>query len=51
MPGHRQPFAAVPFFWSQRYGVQINYVDHAESWDELDSEGARSLSPRRKSFR
>jgi apoptosis-inducing factor 3 len=39
MLGRRQPFDAVPFFWSQHYDVQINYVGHAESWDELAVEG------------
>ncbi|HEV3242316.1 MAG TPA: FAD-dependent oxidoreductase, partial [Methyloceanibacter sp.] len=39
MLGHREPFAAVPFFWSQHYDVAINYVGHAESWDELAIEG------------
>jgi hypothetical protein len=32
-------FAATPFFWSQRYDVPINYVGHAEKWDELGIEG------------
>ena len=35
----RQKFDAVPFFWSQHYDVPINYVGHAESWDELTIEG------------
>ena len=39
MLGAREPFAAVPFFWSQHYDVAINYVGHAESWDEIDVEG------------
>jgi NADPH-dependent 2,4-dienoyl-CoA reductase/sulfur reductase-like enzyme/nitrite reductase/ring-hydroxylating ferredoxin subunit len=39
MLGHRQRFTAVPFFWSQHYDVQINYVGHAETWDELVIEG------------
>ena len=33
--GQREPFDAVPFFWSQHYDVPINYVGHAESWDEI----------------
>ena len=39
MLGQREPFDAVPFFWSQHYDVPINYVGHAESWDELAVEG------------
>jgi apoptosis-inducing factor 3 len=39
MLGNREKFAAVPFFWSQHYDVQINYVGHAEKWDELAVEG------------
>src|SRR5215510_4753707 len=37
--GHRQRFSEVPFFWSQHYDVPINYVGHAETWDDLDIEG------------
>ena len=29
----------MPFFWSQHYDVPINYVGHAESWDDLVSDG------------
>ena len=39
MLGARQPFDAVPFFWSQHYDVPINYVGHAERWDDLQIEG------------
>jgi NADPH-dependent 2,4-dienoyl-CoA reductase/sulfur reductase-like enzyme len=39
MLGHREKFTAVPFFWSQHYDVQINYVGHAESWDKTEIEG------------
>jgi NADPH-dependent 2,4-dienoyl-CoA reductase/sulfur reductase-like enzyme len=39
MLGRREKFAAVPFFWSQHYDVPINYVGHAEKWDELVIEG------------
>jgi NADPH-dependent 2,4-dienoyl-CoA reductase/sulfur reductase-like enzyme len=37
--GQREKFTAVPFFWSQHYDVPINYVGHAESWDEIAVEG------------
>lgn len=39
MLGCREKFGAVPFFWSQHYDVPINYVGHAEQWDELAIDG------------
>ena len=39
MLGGREKFDAVPFFWSQHYDVPINYVGHAESWDEMAIDG------------
>jgi NADPH-dependent 2,4-dienoyl-CoA reductase/sulfur reductase-like enzyme len=39
MLGGREKFNAVPFFWSQHYDVSINYVGHAETWDELTIDG------------
>jgi NADPH-dependent 2,4-dienoyl-CoA reductase/sulfur reductase-like enzyme len=39
MLGQRQAFDAVPFFWSQHYDVPINYVGHAEQWDEIAIDG------------
>ena len=39
MLGMREPFDAVPFFWSQHYDVTINYVGHAEEWDSLEIDG------------
>jgi apoptosis-inducing factor 3 len=37
--GDRQPFAVVPFFWSQHYDVVINYVGHAERYDSTSIDG------------
>ncbi|RWE37313.1 MAG: pyridine nucleotide-disulfide oxidoreductase [Mesorhizobium sp.] len=39
MLGRREKYTAVPFFWSQHYDVPINYVGHAERWDEIAVEG------------
>jgi apoptosis-inducing factor 3 len=39
MMGLNEPFDAVPFFWSQHYDVPINYVGHAEKWDEIAADG------------
>jgi len=39
MLGQREIFDAVPFFWSQHYDVPINYVGHAEKWDNIDIDG------------
>jgi NADPH-dependent 2,4-dienoyl-CoA reductase/sulfur reductase-like enzyme/nitrite reductase/ring-hydroxylating ferredoxin subunit len=39
MLGQREQFDAVPFFWSQHYDVPINYVGHAEQWDEIAIDG------------
>lgn len=37
--GHEQRFSEIPFFWSQHYDTQINYIGHAEQWNDLDFEG------------
>lgn len=40
MLGRRERFDAVPFFWSQHYGVPITYVGHAPEWDRIDVAGS-----------
>jgi NADPH-dependent 2,4-dienoyl-CoA reductase/sulfur reductase-like enzyme len=40
MIGDRSRFSAIPFFWSQHYDVPINYVGHAETWDEIAIDGS-----------
>ena len=40
MLGAHEVFDAVPFFWSQHYDVPINYVGHAEKWDEIVVDGS-----------
>ncbi|HEU4693403.1 MAG TPA: FAD-dependent oxidoreductase [Vicinamibacterales bacterium] len=40
MLGLREPFDAVPFFWSQHYDVTIRYVGHAERWDSVKIDGS-----------
>ena len=37
--GLREPFTAVPFFWSQHYDIAINYVGHAETYDTTSIDG------------
>jgi NADPH-dependent 2,4-dienoyl-CoA reductase/sulfur reductase-like enzyme/nitrite reductase/ring-hydroxylating ferredoxin subunit len=38
--GARQAFTEVPFFWSAHYDVSINYVGHAEKWDQVKVDGS-----------
>ncbi len=39
MLGRRERYTAVPFFWSQHYDVSIDYVGHAQIWDQVDQDG------------
>jgi NADPH-dependent 2,4-dienoyl-CoA reductase/sulfur reductase-like enzyme/nitrite reductase/ring-hydroxylating ferredoxin subunit len=38
--GAREPFRAVPFFWSQHYDVTISYVGHADRWERAEIKGS-----------
>ena len=52
MLGAHQKFDALPFFWSQHYDLPINYIGHAEAWDEIAVDGdvmARDCAVRFKS--
>lgn len=39
MLGRREPFDAVPFFWTEQYDFSLAYVGHAEEFDEASLEG------------
>ena len=39
IPGKREVFNIVPFFWSQHYDIAVKYVGHAERWDEVLIDG------------
>lgn len=38
--GHREPFDAVPFFWTRQFGVSVKYVGHAARWDSIEIAGS-----------
>jgi 3-phenylpropionate/trans-cinnamate dioxygenase ferredoxin reductase component len=38
--GDERPHAALPYFWSDQFGLRLQYVGYAESWASVDVEGA-----------
>ena len=39
MLGARQPFEAVPFFWTEQFGTTMRYVGRAAGWDAVTLDG------------
>jgi 3-phenylpropionate/trans-cinnamate dioxygenase ferredoxin reductase component len=35
MLGVREPYVDIPWFWSDQYDLNLQYVGHATSWDEV----------------
>ena len=47
MLGRREAYADIPWFWSDQYGLNMQYVGHATRWDEIALRGdvaARSFT-------
>ena len=40
MLGEQRPFEAVPFFWTEQFGVALRSVGHAAAWDRVEIDGA-----------
>ncbi|MEL6770231.1 MAG: FAD-dependent oxidoreductase [Bacteroidota bacterium] len=40
MAGQAIPFEAVPYFWSGQLGINLRYLGHAKSWDEVIIDGS-----------
>ena len=51
MLGGRERFDLAPFFWSAHYDVIVNYVGHAEQWDDLRVDGDPSKHDCRVEYR
>ena len=39
MLGEGRRYDAVPFFWTEQYGVALRYVGHAARWDHVEVDG------------
>jgi 3-phenylpropionate/trans-cinnamate dioxygenase ferredoxin reductase subunit len=39
MLGQQRPYTPVPYFWSDQYGLRLQYVGHARAWDQMALRG------------
>ncbi|MGF7216908.1 NADPH-dependent 2,4-dienoyl-CoA reductase/sulfur reductase-like enzyme/nitrite reductase/ring-hydroxylating ferredoxin subunit [Spirosoma lacussanchae] len=39
MAGQQQAYQQVPFFWTNQHGKRINYIGHADSFDDIIYDG------------
>jgi NADPH-dependent 2,4-dienoyl-CoA reductase/sulfur reductase-like enzyme len=39
MLGQKEPYEAIPFFWTEQYDLGLAYVGHAGKWDEAEIDG------------
>jgi 3-phenylpropionate/trans-cinnamate dioxygenase ferredoxin reductase subunit len=37
--GEERPHETLPYFWSDQFGLRLQYVGHAERWDEVELDG------------
>jgi 3-phenylpropionate/trans-cinnamate dioxygenase ferredoxin reductase subunit len=37
--GREAPYDELPYFWSDQFGLRLQYVGHAEEWAAVDIEG------------
>jgi 3-phenylpropionate/trans-cinnamate dioxygenase ferredoxin reductase subunit len=40
MLGQREPYEEIPWFWSDQYDINLQYIGHATSWDEVVVRGS-----------
>ncbi len=40
MLGARKRFDALPFFWTEQFGIAIRYIGRASGWDMVALEGS-----------
>ncbi|TKI06328.1 FAD-dependent oxidoreductase [Martelella alba] len=40
MIGGNDAYHAIPYFWTQHYGVRYEYLGHATDWDDIDIFGS-----------